>query len=188
MCMASIVMNLIYVAENFRETPCKVLEIEIASSRRRLSCFLKRCISKELMFPRALPLSSRWNRSICLHVWKDADAPLIRLLAFPRSFISTAWVSVWHIWLPAVSVCVCVCVSFACQLFLLSDFSLFVHGQPGLAQWCNRIVMMLFSCESSNSIFFHCIVSSAHSSFLCVCTFVLPCVWQLLTLKPMISL
>ena len=30
--------------------------------------FFKKRISKELMFPRALPLSSRWNRSICLHV------------------------------------------------------------------------------------------------------------------------
>ena len=146
MCMASIVMNLIYVAENFRETHCKVLEIEIAPSRRRLSCVLKNRISKELMFPRALPLSSRWNRSICLHVWKDADAPLIRLLAFPRSFISTAWVSVWHIWLPAVSVCVCVCVFLLLAifppswLFLVCPWS--TRPSPVMQQNCDDVVFL----------------------------------------------
>ena len=144
MCTASIVVNRIYVAENFRETPCKVLENEIAPSRRKLSCFLKRCISKELMFPRALPLSSRWNRSICLHVWKDADAPLIRLLAFPRSFISTAWVSVWHIWLPAVSVCVCVFLSLPIfphfRLFLVFPWS--TRPSPVMQQNCDDVVFL----------------------------------------------
>ena len=147
MCMASIVMNLIYVAENFRETLCKVLEIEIAPSRRRLSCFLKhRYILNELMFPGWLPLSSRWNRSICLHVWKDADAPLNWSLAFPRSFISTAWVSVWHIWLPAVGVCVCVCVFLLLAffppswLFLVCPWS--TWPSPVMQQNCDNVVFL----------------------------------------------
>ena len=150
MCMASIVVNLIYVAENFRETLCKVLEIEIAPSRRRLSCFLKhRYILNELMFPGWLPLSSRWNRSICLHVWKDADAPLIRLLAFPRSFISTAWVSVWHIWLQAVSVCVCVFLLLVNFFSFLTFPCLSMVNHPGLVrqQNCEDVVF----CESSKT-------------------------------------
>ena len=141
-------MNLIYIAENFRETLCKVLKIEIAI-RRRLSCFLKHRILKELMFPGALPLNIRWNRSICLHVWKDADAPLIRLLAFPRSFISTAWVSVWHIWLPAVSVCVCVFLLLVIFFSFLTFPCLSMVNHPGLVrqQNCEDVVF----CESSKT-------------------------------------